>query len=79
MVHYSPTASPLKDSGGTSRFTYNTTGVGFNGATPIAAPDFTVTNHTDALSLNETGATTLQLANTVGTMINKLILVGLWQ
>lgn len=78
-IHFSPLASPLKDTGATTRFSYDTTGVGFNGQATMARPDFTVTNHTDALSLNETGATLLQLANTVGTVINQLILYGIFQ
>jgi hypothetical protein len=65
--------------GAAERLRLNATGFAFNGATPIARPDYTVTNHTDARSINETGATLVQVANTLGTLINDLILYGILQ
>lgn len=50
-----------------------------NGATPAAAPDYTVTNPTTNRSLNVTGATLAQLAQVVGTMIADHIAIGLYQ
>lgn len=43
---------------------------------PVTPPDYTVANHTDSRSLDETGATLGQLANVVGTLINDLIAQG---
>lgn len=78
-VHFYPGLSPLKDSTGNSRISYDINGIAFNGQTPVARPDFTVSNHTDDRALNETADTLVQLANVVGTLINDLIAVGILQ
>lgn len=61
------------------RFEVNTTGVAFNGATPIARPDYTVTNPTTNRSIDVATITHAQLAQVVGTMIQDLINYGLYQ
>lgn len=66
-------------SGSSIRMTVNSTGVGFNSATPIARPDYTVTNPTTDRSLNVTGDTLAQVAAVLGTLIADLISYGLLQ
>lgn len=78
-VHFAPNSSPLKDSAAASRISYDTNGVAFNGQTPATRPDYTVTNHTDDRALNETGDTTAQVANCLGTLLNDLIAIGIIQ
>lgn len=78
-VRYSPNSGPLKDSAGNTRVSVSTLGVAFNGATPAARPDYTVTNHTDDRALNETADTLAQVANVDGTLVNDLIAIGLLQ
>lgn len=62
-----------------NRFEVNTTGVGFNGATPIARPDYTITNPTTNRSIDVSTITHADLAQVVGTMIQDLINYGLYQ
>lgn len=51
--------------------------VSFHGAAVVAQDTgWAVTNHTDARTLDETGASLGQVANTLGTLINKLIAKG---
>ncbi len=58
--------------GGSVRFQANGTGVGFNGATPVAPPAYTVTNPTTNRSIDVTTITLANLAQVVGTMIRDL-------
>lgn len=62
-----------------NRMEVNTTGVGFNGATPIARPDYTITNPTTNRSIDVSAITHAQLAQVVGTMIQDFINYGLYQ
>lgn len=62
-----------------NRMEVNTTGVGFNGATPITRPDYTVTNPTTNRSIDVSTITHAQLAQVVGTMIQDFINYGLYQ
>src|SRR5262245_6895327 len=66
-------------SGGNVRIAWNATGIGFNGATPIARPDYTVTNTTTdrSISANGTGETLATLSSCLGTLIQRLISSGL--
>jgi hypothetical protein len=57
----------------------NGNGVAFNGQTPAARPDYTVTNPTTDRSLNVTADTTAQVAQVLGTLIDDLIAIGLLQ
>lgn len=50
-----------------------------NGATPAAAPDYTVTNPTTNRALDVTGATLAQGMQVLGTVISDLIAMGLYQ
>jgi hypothetical protein len=45
-------------------------------ASQAAGVSYTLTNHTDAYSLNESAATAAQIANTLGTLINSLKQAG---
>jgi hypothetical protein len=79
MVRYNPNTGPLADSNGVSRVAVNTTGVGFNNATPIAQPDYTTTNVTTD-RLYDANATTLdEVADVLGTLIADLTSYGLLQ
>jgi len=73
------TGSLLLQFNGNDRIGLNTTGVGFNGAAPIARPDYTVTNPTTDRALNVTGDTLPQVAQVLGTLIADLISYGLLQ
>jgi hypothetical protein len=53
--------------------------VGFNGATPAARPDYTVTNPTTDRALNVTADTLAQGLAVLGTVIADLIAIGLFQ
>ena len=64
---------------GNNKGIFNATGVGFNGASPAAVPDYTVTNHTNDRALDETADTLVQGHNVQGTSINDLIVLGLFQ
>lgn len=74
------TAGAVTISAGSSeRFKADATGISFNGQSTQARPDYTVTNHSDDRSLNESGDTTAQVANVLGTLINDLIAYGILQ
>ncbi len=55
------------------------TGVGFNGITPIAQPDYTITNGVTNRSINVGTINLADLAEVVGTVIQDLINYGLYQ
>lgn len=63
----------------TTRFKVNTTGVGFNNATPIARPTYTVANPSTDRALDVSGDTTAQVAAVLGTLIADLQSYGLLQ
>lgn len=65
-------------SGGAAKLAV-TGNVGFNGASPAAAPDYTVTNGTTDRSYNANSTTLDELADVVSTVISDLISVGLFQ
>lgn len=66
-------------SGGTARLTWNGTGVGFNAATPIAAPNFTISAPTaDRLTLDQTSGTATEVREVLGTVVKYLINYGLF-
>lgn len=65
--------------GANVRFNVNATGVSFNGQTPIARPDYTVTNPTTNRSIDVAAITHANLAQVVGTLIQDLIDYGLLQ
>ena len=60
-----------------ARINWSSVGVGFNGQTPLAPPDYTVTNGSVDRALNVTGDTTAQVAAVLGTLITDLIAAGL--
>lgn len=64
---------------GSLRMYVNDTGVAFNGATPAARPDYTVTNPSTDRALNVSADTTAQVAAVLGTLIADLIAIGLLQ
>jgi hypothetical protein len=57
----------------------NATGVGFNGVTPVARPDYTVTNPTTDRAFDAGAAALAEVRNVLGTVIADLIAVGLFQ
>jgi hypothetical protein len=65
--------------GGASRFQVNATGVGFNAATPIARPNYTITNPTTNRSLDVAAAAIGTVRQVLGTVIQDLIDYGLSQ
>lgn len=65
--------------GGANVVRGNSTGVSFNGATPAARPDYTVTNPSTDRALNVSADTTAQVAAVLGTLIADLIAIGLLQ
>jgi hypothetical protein len=69
----------LEDSGSNERYTWNTTGIGFNGATPIARPNYTVTNVTPDRAYNADATSDAEIADVLGTLITDLISYGLLQ
>lgn len=77
--HYSPYSSPIKDTGGTSRISYDTNGVAFNGATPAARPDYTTTNGSTDRTFDANATSVDELADIVHTVISDLISMGLLQ
>jgi hypothetical protein len=64
-----------------ARFDANTVGVAFNGQAPAARPDYTVTSPIVDRAVNGsgTGETVASLSATLGTLINDLIAIGLFQ
>lgn len=66
-------------SGGTTKFQINGSGVAFWGQTPAARPDYTVTNPTTDRALNVTADTLAQGLAVLGTVIADLIAIGLFQ
>jgi hypothetical protein len=69
----------LRPDGANIKFKVNTTGVGFNNATPIARPTYTVTNPTTDRALNVTADTLAQGLAVLGTLIADLQSYGLLQ
>lgn len=65
--------------GSTRRFRGNSTGVAFNTATPIAAPDYTISNPSTSRSIDVSAATLAELRAVVGTVIQDLLSYGLFQ
>jgi len=61
------------------RIRVNSTGIGFNAVTPIARPDYTITNPTTNRSIDVSTITLSLLAQVVGTMIQDNINYGLYQ
>lgn len=66
-------------SGATKRFEGNATGVGFNAATPIARPDYTITNPTTLRTIDVSAATLSDVRQFLGTMAQDFIDYGLFQ
>lgn len=63
----------IQDGAATTRIEVDGTGVGFQGAAPIAKPAaYTITNHTARRTIDETAITLVQLANVVGTLLGDL-------
>lgn len=74
------TGNPVKlQNGATVLFEGNATGFAFSGKTPIAPPDYTVTNAAVNRSLDVSAATLEQLREIVGTMIQDAVDRGLYQ
>ena len=78
MTIESPTLT-LNTGSGVNRMTINSTGVAFNGASPAARPNYTVTNPSTIRTI-DTNASTLDTTRKVlGTLIDDLIVLGLLQ
>jgi hypothetical protein len=60
------------------RFKADGTGLAFNSATPMAAPNYTVTNPSTQRALDVSTADLATLRTVVGTVISDLILYGLY-
>jgi hypothetical protein len=65
--------------GGIRAFRGNATGVGFNGATPIAPPNYTVTNPSTDRAFDVSAAAIGEVRAVLGTLIADLISYGLLQ
>jgi len=65
--------------GASDRIQVNNTGIGFNGATPIARPDYTISNLNTDRTLDCDSTSTAELADIIGTLISDLISYGLLQ
>lgn len=65
--------------GGSNRIAANATGVAFNAQSPIARPDYTVTNVTTDRTYDANATTTDELADVLGTLIADLTSYGLLQ
>lgn len=64
---------------GQERIRVNATGIGFNGAAPIARPDYTVTNPSALRSIDVSATSTNDVRRIVGTLIADLISYGILQ
>lgn len=64
-----------------ARLICDSTGVAFNGATPAARPDYTITGSPNDRTINAAGTseTVATLSNCLATLINDLVLMGLLQ
>lgn len=65
--------------GGSVFFDVRSVGIGFNGASAMAQPDYTITNPTTNRSIDVSGITHADLAQVVGTLLQDLIDYGLLQ
>jgi hypothetical protein len=71
--------SVIIGSGSSTRFEADGTGVAFNGNTPIARPDYTISNPTTQRSLDVSGADLTTTKQVLGTLLQDLINYGLLQ
>lgn len=77
---YSPAADGVAlAANGVQRFHGNATGIGFNAATPIAQPDYTITNPSTSRSLDVGAADAAAIRAVLGTLLQDLIDYGLLQ
>lgn len=63
--------------GSATKLVVNSTGVAFNGATPVARPTYSVSNLVTDRSYNANSTSTAELADVLGTLIADLRALGL--